>query len=66
MKALVRVLPWLLLGPLTAPLFLCGCRALRRGEKLLGGLYFTGSVVVWIDLPLVAHHLTDAVARLPH
>jgi len=56
-----RVAPWLLLGPISGLLAEGLYRNLRRGERVLAGLYFLAIVVTMFDL---LHFGTQVVAAL--
>jgi len=50
MSRLRRIAPWLILGPISALLAEGFYRNLRRGERVLAGLYFVAMIVTWYDL----------------
>jgi hypothetical protein len=50
MRALKRLAPWFLLGPITGPLAEGVYRNLRKNEPVLASLYALAIPVTWIDL----------------
>ena len=53
-----RFAPWLLLGPLTAPLAEGMFRNLRKGETVLASLYALAIPLVWLDLSIAFRLMT--------
>ncbi len=64
MKRLVRVAPWIVFGPLSAPFVIRGSRALQRGETALAALWFIGLAMLWVDLPLIARWINGVALQL--
>jgi hypothetical protein len=60
MSRIRRIAPWLLLGPISGPLAKGFCRSLRRGERVLAGLYLVAMTATWFDLFLFGKQALEA------
>jgi len=61
MSWLRRVAPWLLLGPISGILAEGLYRNLRRGERVLAGLYILAIIVTMFDLLHFGKQVVEAL-----